>query len=186
MGCSAIHLASTFLLLLWWENVAEFRFLTDRWLLILLQRHIYKHILQGFPCVDMTFHVGQVFVQIKISNGKKTILEQKYFKENMSILSQFMQEYVIRNIYILLGSSKYIKQENIHILKLLRHNNVFFSKYRHMHTYYTHIAYNILVKSYQEKSALFFSPKSNFYFSREFMQENNSILDDEQKYFFSK
>ena len=46
-------------------------------------------------------------------------------------------------------------------------------------TYYTHIAYNILVKSYQEKSALFFSPKSNFYFSREFMQENNSILDDE-------
>ena len=61
---------------------------------VALEAH-YKHILQGFPCVDMTFHIGQVFVQIKISNGKKTILEQKYFKENMSILSQFMWEYVI-------------------------------------------------------------------------------------------
>ena len=50
----------------------------------------YKYILQGFPCVDMTFHIGQVFVQIKISNGKKTILEQKFFKEKMSILSKFM------------------------------------------------------------------------------------------------
>ena len=50
----------------------------------------YMYILWGFPCVDMTFHIGQVFVQIKISNGKKTILEQKYFKEKMSILSKFM------------------------------------------------------------------------------------------------
>ena len=86
MGCSAIHLASTFLLLLWWETVAS----------SLSSRQMAAFALEALYIV-YTYTIGlsmcrydlQYICTNKDFEWEKTILlEQKYhFKENMSIVS---------------------------------------------------------------------------------------------------